>query len=197
MRPHPIKHFQARIIHRLPGSTTQSANKSIILFIVWITGISASGQNIQNLDQKYGINIFKLGSTFSTYSGDCTFEAEGKDGVKYYQYSKWFNIKIFNSSAGKEVKLGFYKDKLYTVSIDLLLLNDDEYNSLLRDLESLFGDGIPGPSSEMYDYRYFWKTEKTYLGLEKYSCKSSYNACKTNIFIVSSKIAQEIKSDGF
>jgi hypothetical protein len=169
--------------------------KLILLFL--IISVSAISQNLENLDKKYGINIFKLGTPFSNYSSDCTFENSNSDGVKFYSYNKWYSVKIFNFSAIKDVHLGFYKGKLYNISIDILVITDDDFKSLHKKLKELFGQSYSGPRDEMYDDRYFWKTSKTYLGLERYSCSSSYKPCNTTIYLLSNLIDEQIKSDGF
>lgn len=167
------------------------------LFLILVVSISVSAQNLANLDKKYGINIFKLGTSFNTYSKDCTFDSSDSNGVKYYTFNKWYSIKIFNFSATNDVHLGFYKDKLYTISIDLVVLDYDKFEQLHKKLNELFGYGIPAKSDPIYDDRYFWKTYKTFLGFEKYSCSSSYKPCKTSIYIISNIIDEQIKSDGF
>ncbi len=171
--------------------------KKFLILLFWIISFSASSQNIENLDKKYGINIFKLGTSFSNYANDCTFENSNSDGVKFYSYNKWYSVKIFNFSTTKDVHLGFYKDKLYTISIDVIAINAEDFQILHKKLQGLFGQSYSGPSEEMYDDRYFWKTSKTYLGLEKYSCSSSYKPCSTNIYLLSNLIDEQIKSDGF
>jgi hypothetical protein len=171
--------------------------KSLLIFVIGIFSISAISQNLQNLDKKYGINIFKLGSPYTQYASNCNYEFTSKDGVKYYFYKKPLNVKIFNFFADS-VLLGFYKDKLYTISIDLMLLiSDDDVKSLLKNLEGLFGKGTMAPYDEMFDIGYFWKTSKTYLGFQKVSCSASFKPCSTNIYLISKSIDEQIKSDGF
>jgi hypothetical protein len=167
------------------------------LFLILILSISVSAQNLSNLDNKYGINIFKLGSPINNYAKDCTFETNDNNGVKYYTYNKWYAIKILGFSATNDVHLGFYNDKLYTISIDLAIFDQIEFDQFQKKLEELFGHSIPAKRDPMYDDRYFWKTYKTFLGLEKYSCSSSYKPCKTSIYILSNIIDEQIKSAGF
>ncbi len=172
-------------------------NRIILLIALGLFSISANCQNLANLDKKYGINIFKLDTPFSQYSSNCTYEMTSEDGVKYYYYKKPLNVKIFNFFANN-VLLGFYKDKLYTITIDVMLvITDNDFKSLLKNLEGLFGRGIISPNDEMFEFSYFWKTSKTYLGLQKVSCSSTFKPCTTHIYLISNSIDEQIKSDGF
>lgn len=172
--------------------------KKILLFIVFgLISISANCQSIENLDKKYGINIFKLGTPFSQYSSNCKYEMTGKDGVKYYYYKKPMNVKIFNFFADN-ILIGFYKGKLYTITIDIMFVNSEgDFFTILKKLEALFGKGENALSDENFDYRYYWKTSKTYLGFQKVSCSSTFKPCTTHIFLISNSIDEQIKSDGF
>lgn len=169
--------------------------KFIFLFICSLNfACFTYSQNLTSLDRRYGVGNFKLESAFDQYSGDCSFEMSDNDGVKYYNYNKYYQVKIFGSMVSK-VKLGFFNNKLYMVSIELSAL--DNFNDLKNKLSELFGPEIPGPQNEMYDDRYFWKGEKTYLAMEKFSCNSPYNPCAKTLFIMSLKVSEEIKSNGF
>lgn len=79
----------------------------------------------------------------------------------------------------------------------MVIFNQDDFEQLQMKLEGLFGYAIPAKRDPMYDVRYFWKTYKTFLGLEKYSCSYSYKPSKTSIYIISNIIDEQIKSDGF
>ena len=168
----------------------------------WIVALNLTlvgnsfAQNINNLDKKYGINKFKLETAFDLYKENCELDLTADDGVKYYKYTRWFDVVIFGEHASSAI-LGFYKNKLYTVSIDLSLTDTKSVLYLRKNLEELFGLGITAPARENYEMEWFWQTEKTYLDLNKLSCSSLYKPCVTNIFILSNKLSEEIKSDQF
>ena len=172
----------------------------LILTLFLLIAIPSKGQNISNLDTKYGINKFKLESPFSSYSKDLTFILKGKDGANYYKYTKQ-DISLFASEAkinwNEGIGLGFYNNKLYTISIPFYTLNDEEYYLIKSKLEELFGNGQGTRyTTGKYVERVKWETTNTYLGLDYYAVDSNH-LFMTEVFMLSKKTKDQISSDGF
>jgi hypothetical protein len=181
--------------------------KIIIMVIAILASIPCFSQNLENLDIKYGFNKFKLGSSYQNYSRDLTFLFDdSKTGVKYYKYTKK-DISVFGFSNVKEINLLFYRDKLYTIDINLYPSSNDEiFSTIASKLKELFGYPTTISSGRDYgewDSRTYmenvnqWLSSKTLLGLSEFKCSSPTNPCVINIFLVSKVIQRQITNDGF
>lgn len=179
--------------------------KSIQLLLLLIS-ISGYSQNLNNLDEKYGFNKFKLGSLYQNYQKDLNFLfKDDETGVNFYKYTKK-DINVFGFTNIKEIGLGFYKDKLYTINIDINpTYNDDMYHSILSNLKKIFGyptsSSLEGNGNSSYQRNIEnvnqWLTNKTVLGFNKIKCTSPLNPCSLNLFLVSQVIQRQINNDGF
>ena len=174
---------------------------SIFLFFGW--SINSHSQNLENLDLKYGFNKFKLESSFQNYHEDLEYYTTLDNGVKFYKYTKK-DVNIFGFSDIQEIKLGFYKNKLYTIDISMGVLtflnNDGMYSTIFMKLVELFGypnQTSPGDSEKGLEDINQWVTKKTGLGLEKNSCSSIVRPCTVTIFLISQVIQRQINNDGF
>lgn len=180
----------------------------ILIIILFFFQLVTYSQNLENLDSKYRFNKFKLESTYQSYSKDLDFVLDDKStGVKFYNYTKK-DISIFGFTDIKQLVLGFYKNKLYNISITLGPTSDENtYKIILSKLKELFGyPTLVTSGSDKYgneDYRTYmenvnqWVTNKTTLGLNKVKCNSIINPCSISIFLVSEKIGRQISNDGF
>ena len=178
--------------------------KSTLLLLLLIS-ISGFTQNLSNLDEKYGFNKFKLENSFYVYQKDLLYKTSDQNGVKYYDYKKK-DVNVFGCSDLIGVLLGFYKDKLYTISIDINPTdNNDRYYSILSNLKNLFGyptsSSLEGNGNSDYQRNIEninqWLTNKTLLGYNKIKCSSPLNPCSLNLFLVSQVIQRQINNDGF
>ena len=175
----------------------------VILFLFFNPNFGFS-QNLQNLDLKYGFNKFKLGGSFDNYKKDLEFLdfPINESGVKYYKYIKR-DVSIFGYKDIRQIGLGFYKNKLYTIDI-LLNQNFDEnmFSTILSNLKNLFGypttvsKGVGGGDLYIENVNQ-WKSDKTLLGLNKVKCDSPTFPCSIEIFLVSQVIKRQIINDGF
>lgn len=171
--------------------------KSIIfLSILCITNLVTS-QSLSNLDSKYGINKFKLESSFSTHQANLKLDLDGK--VKYYKYIGTDIPSIFDCNINKII-LGYYKNKLYFI---LFELKDDKqlFVDLVYDkLEQLFGPTSvntnikKGPLT--YQFVYVWQTDKTYLSFDK-QLPNDLQIGRTAIWMKSNVLDNQKASDDF
>lgn len=181
--------------------------KNIVLSFLFFIPLIGISQNLYNLDVKYGFNKFKLESSIQTYDKSLKFVYhDEKTGVKFYKYIKK-DISVFGYSDIEEIGLGFYKGKLYTISIEMNPYGNDEmYKTILTKLKDLFG--YPSVVSSGRDYGEWdsrsymenvnqWNSGKTLLGLNKVKCSSPITPCKLSIFLVSNVVQRQIDSDGF
>lgn len=181
--------------------------KNLVLSLLILIPIIGKSQNLNNLDEKYGFNKFKLESSFQNYSKSLELMfPDDKTGVKYYKYVKK-DISVFGITDIEQIGLGFYKDKLYTIDIVLNPYNRDEvYKTISTKLKELFGYPTLVTSGKDYgerDTRSYmenvnqWKTQKTLLGLNNVKCSSPTRPCTLSIFLVSEVIKRQINNDGF
>jgi hypothetical protein len=176
--------------------------KFLILVTLLFIPKLGNSQDLDNLDEKYGFNKFKLESSFENFKSDLIYlftdDNVYKDGVKYYKYKKR-DVSVFGYKNLNEVGLGFYKNKLYTINLDLGVVPDVEFSRIYLKLVDLFGE--PNVSrhdfKDDYENRVQWSTNKTLLGFEKRKCNSNYNPCHLGIFLISLKMKNKILNDGF
>ena len=159
----------------------------------------SKGQNLDALDKKMGFNKFKLGSTFNDYASDLKYVFSGPNNDKYYRYNKKDIKQLFDSKI-KEIDLGFYKNKLYTISIFFEIITEDESKNILAKLMELFG--IPkkadAEASTSYDWQFHWDGNKVFMAFSKYSCLfKGDQACEDELFINSKDIQTKITTDQF
>lgn len=172
-----------------------------LLLLIFLPTIGYS-QNLNNLDEKYGFNKFKLESRYENFKSDLTYlftdNEVYKDGVKYYKYNK-NDVSVFGNKFISEIGLGFYKGKLYTINIDMGMMTDTELSRIFSKFVDLFGEPNVSMSEPNVDYelRRQWTTPKTLLGFERRGRKSNYKPSHVNIFLISHKLKKEISNDGF
>jgi hypothetical protein len=182
--------------------------KYILVFFLIANPIFCLSQNLKNLDLKYGFNKFKLESSIQNYSKDLKYKmTDRKTGTVIYTYEKR-DINIFGYNEIEKIELGFYKDRMYAISIELNPIYKDEmYNTIYSKLKDLFGyptfssrSSSENGESDFSSYtenNKQWKTENTLLGLSTIKCSSPLSPCRINIFMVSQTLQIEINNDGF
>lgn len=171
----------------------------VILILISMIHTGTKSQDLDNLDKKMGFNKFKLESSYEVYKLKLTYVMTGSDKVKYYKYSDTDIFSVFGVTIEK-INLGFYKDKLYTISIDFLN-TDSDGKKIQNELQELFGrQGIQynRNSGEFeYDWVMKWDAKNVYLQLDKLSCSGKIHPCSLELFMISKKIRAEIKNDSF
>ena len=97
--------------------------------------------------------------------------------------------------------MGFYNQKLYTISIDFIANDKEDDIRIQKSLKELFGYQKTLYSAESPDTKYewavVWKTNKTYLQANKISCDNIDNPCAVQIFVFSQKLRTEVKNNQF
>ncbi|ESU23792.1 hypothetical protein FEDK69T_12020 [Flavobacterium enshiense DK69] len=172
--------------------------KLTLLFFIFINSIAIS-QNLSNLDVKYGFNKFKLESSYTLHKNNLSYKTTDNN-VKYYEYigkdiKSVFGVKI------DEIWLGYYKNRLYTISIDFGAISDSESQNIIKELKKMFGyqELITNSEGETYKYEWAiaWETQKTYLQANRMSCSFQFKPCAVSIFVNSKKIETEILNSKF
>lgn len=173
--------------------------KVVILILISMIHTGTKSQDLDNLDKKMGFNKFRLESSYEVYKLKLTYDMTGSDKVNYYKYNDTDIFSVFGVIIDKII-LGFYKDKLYTISIEFFDTDRDEIK-LQNELQDLFGrQGIQYNSNSgefEYDWVMNWAAKNVYLQLGKLSCSGKIYPCKLELFMISKKIRAEIKNDSF
>jgi len=188
IRYSPIKIFLKMLMNKFT-----IIRLGLVLIFSSILSVGNS-QNSSMLDQKFGINKFKLESNIENYINDLDYKSTDNN-VKYYTYRNVSKIKILDENLN-EIWLGFYKNKLYIVSVYLKNTDNNIQMEVLKKLENLFGPSIKGWDDNQ-DWAYKWETKKTYLGYSKSSCMSKFMPCIAHIYMFSNKIKFQIENDSF
>lgn len=171
-----------------------------LLFIFSLLSFSLIySQDLTNLDNKFGFKKFKLETPYNLYSKQLKFHLKGYDNVMYYEYVG-NDIGIVFGGIVKKINLGFYNQKLYTISIELIT-DDTDDKRIQRELIGLFGYQKVNYSASSvdtkYDWAIAWSTNKTYLQANKVSCTNEYNPCRVEIFLYSQKLRRELNNNQF
>lgn len=145
--------------------------KNLLLFLCFyqLMGNTYS-QSMNKVDEKYGLNKFKLESSITLYKNN--LKQINYDGeVKFYNYTGTDIKTIFNYKV-KEIILGYFESKLYYVAFKFYN-NDELFNSsfFYENLKDLYGKGKLEVSYKTgdyeYDWGYYWQGKKTYLRFDK------------------------------
>jgi hypothetical protein len=160
------------------------------------------GQNLNSLDNKFGFNKFKLESSYELYKRNLspTLNKSGEplvgfDGVKYYDYTGNDVSMIFGVFI-KKIGLGFFKNKLYTISVEFLSIGKNDENRLISGFKEMFGYQ-PTDNDKDREWVLKWETQKTYLQLEKYSCENLSDPCLLDLFLFSKKMRSAVNDSQF
>jgi hypothetical protein len=171
-----------------------------IVFFVILNLSNLHSQDLNNLDKKFGFNKFKLESSFSLYEKQLKFKLTGYDKVNYYDYTG-NDIGLVFGCIVKRINLGFYNQKLYTISIDFISNTSGDDMRIQSELKDLFGyqdiSYSARSSDTEYEWAISWKTAKTYLQANKISCTDKNNPCEVEIFLFSQKLRNEVKNNQF
>ncbi len=156
-----------------------------------------NAQNLSNLDSKYGIKKFRLETPYENYKSKLELEIDGK--VKYYKYVGTDIQSVFGKDI-KKIVLGFYKNKIYYIGIELDNSLPIHPDLIYDELKKMFGNTEKssnfqkGPLS--YEWAYVWKSKKAYLSFDKQEA-TEFNNEKTSIWMISNIIGNQITSDDF
>lgn len=170
--------------------------------LVFLISFNLHSQDLTNLDKKMGFNKFKLESSFDIYKTNLKLKTVGDDKVKFYEYTGKDVPSIFGIFQDK-VTLGFYNNKLYTISITFIYTTQKDDATLQDKLKELFGYtktsyDVKISGSAEYEWALQWESKKVLLQLEKYQLGSSTSPpWSTEIFMYSKKIRSEILNDSF
>lgn len=174
--------------------------KPFIVLIFLSLSITALCQDLSNLDNKMGFNKFKLESSYDLYKSQLNYRLTGQDKVIYYDYNGNDINSVFNVFV-KRINLGFYKNMLYTISIDFITVDKEDETILQNELQELFGrQRISYNSSSSigeYDWAMQWESKNVILQLDKISCNNNSNPCEVELFMLSKKLKIEIKNVSF
>lgn len=171
-----------------------------LLFILFLLNFSLIYcQDLTNLDNKFGFKKFKLETPLNLYSKQLKFHLKGYDNVMYYDYIG-NDIGLVFGGIVKKINLGFYNQKLYTISIELIT-DDNDDKRIQKELINLFGYQKVSYSASSddtkYDWVISWTTNKTHLQANKVSCTDKYDPCSVWIFLYSKKLRSEINNNQF
>lgn len=153
-------------------------------------------QDLNNLDNKYGFNKFKLEESIDVNKQNLKFISTSEDGVQQYEYLKSDDIKVFNVPVRK-VNLFYYERKLMKIQIIFNSLTEKSEDYIFTELRRLFGNPQREyPSSQYSDFLRMWLSDKTSLHYAKLI--SSHNLARTvSIEVISFKLAMKKENNRF
>jgi len=170
-------------------------NFTIALILLYLNSF---GQGLKNLDKEFGINKFKLETSYSLYEKNLKYFDTSEQGVEFYIYTKSDIKEIFGVSV-KEIGLGFYENQLYTISIDFDAISKQKNFELVENILKKYDTPkIADNPTEERVWVAEWITGKTYLQATEYSCSSDLTSilrCKTQLFIYSKNLRRKIPID--
>jgi hypothetical protein len=174
--------------------------KNYYFVIIFLSTFLLNAQSSSNLDIKNGFNKFKLGSDISLHKSKLKFDAKDKNNVSYYIYIG----KDINSVYGvkvQEILVGYYKNKLYTISVEFGSIENNISGKIIKELNKIFGEEEIEPfrNSETFEYEWVitWSTNNVHLQMNKMSCSFEFKPCVVAFFLISKPIQKKIEMDKF
>ena len=141
--------------------------------------------NVPPLDAKNGINKFKLCSFLEIHKANLKETPNPKDvRVKWYTYIGTDIQTVFEYKV-KQINLGYYKNKLYKISVLFDETQSINTTEIKNKLELLFG---AGKLEENKSNKYVWETTKIYLSFE-------FNEKEISIYTYSKILEKQLISD--
>lgn len=131
-------------------------HKRFLLILVWMMCGAAFGQNLAELDRRFGFKDIRLESIPDSVKG-VRFVKEFKEKeespaklytVHHESYSRIGDVKV------RGVELKAYKDQIYEISV-----TTEKDVRLMKALESLYGKA----EYDLKNETYFWKTDNLIL----------------------------------
>ena len=122
-----------------------------LFFFSLLFFLSLKAQNIKKLDEDYGFKGFVFETGVEKYNNMKLIDNDGN--YTYYKY-ELDTLKI-NDCKLKEISYGFYKNKLYWISIKTGDYRDSK--AILKILETMYGKGR---KFNEYSETYGWEGEK-------------------------------------
>lgn len=175
--------------------------KNFLIFLAFFfSSFIIFSQTNTNLDNKNGFNKFKLGSNFNLHKSNLKFQTKDKNNVSYYTYigqdiKSVFGVKIH------EILIGYYKNKLYTISVDFGIIENSQSGKIVNELNKIFGEQEieTNRNSESFEYEWVisWSTNNVHLQMNKMSCSFEFKPCVVAFFLISKNIQKEIDLDKF
>jgi len=146
--------------------------------------------NIQPLDAKNGINKFKLCSFLEIHKANLKETPNLNDArVKWYTYTGTDVPTVFEYKV-KQLSLGYYKNKLYKISVQFDEKQDVKTDDIKNKLEMLFGAGkdLLANKDIKQNGKYAWEATKVYLCFE-------YNEKEISLYMYSKILEKQIILD--
>lgn len=148
----------------------------------------APGPNAQLLDNKNGINKFKLCSFLEIHKANLKeMPAKNDVHVKWYTYMGTDVPTVFDYKI-KQLDLGYYKNKLYKILVQFDGTEEEEADNIKSKLDLLFGSGKEIEKDDDPTCKYAWEAIKVYLYFE-------YNGKEINLFMSSKILGKQIILD--
>jgi hypothetical protein len=172
--------------------------KKILLGLLILGSLYSNAQGLKNLDADFGINKFKLETSYSLHKNDLEYIGMKSQGIEGYKYKKTDIKEIFGIPV-KEIGLCFFNNNLYSISINFGVLSKNQILILVENLKNRYDiPSIVQPNDKERVFVAEWVTGKTYLQATEYDCLSTLNSvirCETELFIYSKNIKRKLPTD--
>jgi len=161
----------------------------LLSLLIMFSGYS---QGLKNLDKSFGIDKFKLNTSYNIHKNHLKYYDTNTDGVEFYDYTKGDIIKLFDQNVSR-INLGYINDNLYLITISFGPLDKRQNMMLLQKLRDLFSTPEIIQLNNHLVFVAKWETGKIYMQVEEYSCSSPVFPCETELFIYSKELKKILK----
>lgn len=120
------------------------------IYAIWfvLVLVSTSSFSQSALDSKYGIGKLKLGSDYSLYKSDLTYEGKTNSNFIIYRYTG-LELKTYLGFKTHKVLLVFWNNKLFEIQVFILFdaepngfeFNRKNYEETVRKISEVYGQG--------------------------------------------------------
>lgn len=165
--------------------------KTILFVIVLFIGYPALTQSITDLDDRYGIKRFDLGTPVTKYKNQMEFIGNN-EGSSYYNYLRRGSETLFDFPIDN-ITLQFYSDRLYKIVLTFFWGKTDN-SKVISNLVDLFGTATENSSMDtpggQLQQSLIWDGKKVRLALV-------YDETTTRLTMYSKPIHLEILKEDF
>lgn len=168
--------------------------KIITLILVSFISLQSYSQTSKELDDRFGILHFKLGTNIKMLENKIQFISNGNSGQKFYDYTLDGSETILGYEISS-INLIFYKNLLYIVNLELDQGQEIYKDDILGKLKNMFGNPVSEYNEKKgaiaYKWMHYWITDKVQLSFDKQISE------KVSIWIMDNETRYQIERDNF
>ncbi len=174
--------------------------KLVLVIFCFALHIGAFGQNLSQLDLKYGLKKFKFSTSETLYKGllKPSVDTYNSPHVRSYSYQGTDIGELFGNAI-KSVTLNYYKNKLFSITLTFYeqIFTESEYEKVLYSMQQAFGTGktVNVSDGALIGYGNKWIGKKEELELIRIRTYKGENISGGYVLAVEPIIQRQVLAD--